>query len=605
MLMCMRMVSGFNQYSISFNQLMVFGKPSVKVLVLYVQCGVSKVWIRCIEGSGWIRSIHFMDMAKVKMVTFTVDLYHDGYFISNLLQYVYGEHRVINDLNFEACVRDVDAEKCAGKRGKKQQPKDHTEPSNSDGNKSKEPIGDKGKEPVGDKAKEPSNKGKTDGLFDHEVGLKDHYSGLVEYGKAVLDFNRGSTCYMDLEVRDDGLTYFKRWLIGNAMEIKSLYPDHKCCRNYNLGSLVTFKWVAHHHVREIIDNPWISYKYMQNSIKEKFMINVSLGQCRREKQMALFDHEGGLKDHYSRLWQYRQAVLDSNPGSTCHMNLEGLIDAVGAWLSEAEHRQCTRHIYANFKKKLCGLQFKRLFWLIALSTMDQQLLNNMAKIKSMDEKAYNWLIEKNLNTWCRAYFEQDKGTAAFENGILESFNSRILSARGEPIITMLEDIRIYLMQRVWFINKTAMELQDSITPFARRQLEAFKIKQRSWVVYPSGFRVVEVRRYDESFGVNIHLKKYVCRMWELTGIPCVHAVAAYTHLKLEPKLGVLAAGEQQKQTVPKIQDQNLKISMRICQMKKQERGQIQELRGLLQQERESICSSWRILLQAGEDLMQQ
>nr|GEZ64259.1 hypothetical protein [Tanacetum cinerariifolium] len=50
---------------------------------------------------------------------------------------------------FVKCGRDVDAGKYAGKRGKKQQPKDHTETSNSNGNK--------GKEPIGDKAKDPSN----------------------------------------------------------------------------------------------------------------------------------------------------------------------------------------------------------------------------------------------------------------------------------------------------------------------------------------------------------------------------------------------------------------------------------------------------------------
>ena len=52
------------------------------------------------------------------------------------------------------------------------------------------------------------------------------------------------------------------------------------------------------------------------------MTNVSLGQCQRAKQDALYDHEGGLIDHYSKLWQYRQAVLESNPGSTYHMDLE-------------------------------------------------------------------------------------------------------------------------------------------------------------------------------------------------------------------------------------------------------------------------------------------
>ncbi|GJY56928.1 hypothetical protein Tco_0456043 [Tanacetum coccineum] len=86
-----------------------------------------------------------------------------------------------------------------------------------------------------------------------------------------------------------------------SFQIKTLYPDHKCCGNYNLEALVTYRWIAEHYAREIIVNPWVSYKYMQNSIRKKFLINVTLGQCKREKQTALFDHEGGLIDHYSRL----------------------------------------------------------------------------------------------------------------------------------------------------------------------------------------------------------------------------------------------------------------------------------------------------------------
>nr|GEU96676.1 hypothetical protein [Tanacetum cinerariifolium] len=267
------------------------------------------------------------------------------------------------------------------------------------------------------------------------------------------------------------------------------------------ASWMRTEWIAEHYAREIIDNPWVSFNYMHNSIRSNFMINVSLGQYKRAKQATLFDHEGGLIDHYSKIWQYRQAVLDSNPGSTCHINLEekddgltyfkrfyGLLEAVKIWLPDAEHRQCTRHIYADFKKKWSGLQFKRLFWKAAASSMNEQFLKVMEEIKALDDNAYTWLVDHDPNTWCRAYFEVDRSCAAFENRIFESFNSKILSARGKPIITMLEDIRVYRMQRVWFLNKTAMELNDSITPFAKRHLEFMKIRQRKWVVYASGFQ---------------------------------------------------------------------------------------------------------------------
>ncbi|GJR24919.1 calcium/proton exchanger [Tanacetum coccineum] len=61
---------------------------------------------------------------------------------------------------------------------------------------------------------------------------------------------------------------------------------------------------------------------MKAAIREKFLINVSLGQCKRAKQRALYDFEGGLIEHYARLWEYRQAILDTNPGSTCILDDE-------------------------------------------------------------------------------------------------------------------------------------------------------------------------------------------------------------------------------------------------------------------------------------------
>ncbi|GKA51458.1 hypothetical protein Tco_0744654 [Tanacetum coccineum] len=61
---------------------------------------------------------------------------------------------------------------------------------------------------------------------------------------------------------------------------------------------------------------------MKADIREKFLINVSLGQCKRAKHRAIYDFEGGLIKHYARLWEYRQAILDTNLGSTCILDHE-------------------------------------------------------------------------------------------------------------------------------------------------------------------------------------------------------------------------------------------------------------------------------------------
>ncbi|GKA13491.1 zinc finger, PMZ-type containing protein [Tanacetum coccineum] len=99
----------------------------------------------------------------------------------------------------------------------------------------------------------------------------------------------------------------------------------------------------------------------------------------------------------------------------------------------------------------------------------------------------------------------------------------------KPIITMLEEIRLYIIQRLVAMNKLAFSLEDTIIP---------SIRKREWVVYPSGFQELEVRKGDQSYAVSLQHKVCQCRLWELSGIPCVHVVAAYMHVGTDLDAGV-------------------------------------------------------------------
>ncbi|GKA37644.1 hypothetical protein Tco_0724209 [Tanacetum coccineum] len=94
---------------------------------------------------------------------------------------------------------------------------------------------------------------------------------------------------------------------------KSKISADKQAKGKPICSLVTYKWIAHQFAKEIITDPFITLLKMKVAIREKFLINVSLGQCKRAKQKALFDFEGGLIEHYGRLWEYKHvgvAVAD-------------------------------------------------------------------------------------------------------------------------------------------------------------------------------------------------------------------------------------------------------------------------------------------------------
>nr|GEW90278.1 hypothetical protein [Tanacetum cinerariifolium] len=242
-------------------------------------------------------------------------------------------------------------------------------------------------------------------------------------------------------------------------------------------------------------NPKSKGTHKSKGTPKQFMINVSIGQCKRTKQMAVYDHESGLIDHYEKLWDYIDKLLTIIPSflvdlevetldggktvfrrmyicftafrrvigldgcflsSTCRGELLtamgrdsnnqmfptawGLEEAVIDLLPHGEHRMCVRHIYVNFKKKWTGLHYKTLLW-----------------------------------------------------------------------------------------GATTSSLED---------IEKLKVKQRHWVVVVSGFQEFEVRKANDRFGVNLQQRTCTCKWWNLSSIPCVHVVAAYCFLNQDVVAGV-------------------------------------------------------------------
>nr|GEX03303.1 F-box domain, leucine-rich repeat domain, L domain-like protein [Tanacetum cinerariifolium] len=217
-------------------------------------------------------------------------------------------------------------------------------------------------------------------------------------------------------------------------------------------------------------------------------------------------------DNFGRLF------LDSNPRSTCRLDVD-----------ESNTSRTFKRIYISFKgvkdgwlagcRKVIGLNgcFLKHTYDLALNdgtcitiisdSHKAQFKAHIDNIRQINQQAYEYLVARDPNSWSRAFFEMDRRCAAFENDISESFNRAILDQRSKPIITMLEEIRLYITHRLFQMNKVAFSLEATITPSIRKRLEALKEKQRFWIVYPSGFKELEVRCGDDSFGVNLQHKK--------------------------------------------------------------------------------------------------
>ena len=130
-----------------------------------------------------------------------------------------------------------------------------------------------------------------------------------------------------------------------------------------------------------------------------------------------------------------------------HLIVHGLLEVVKDVIPYAEHRQCARHIYENFKRVFSGVEFRNLFWNTAKASYQLDYERIMNEIKAANPNAYDYLIKKDPKTWSRAFFGFNCACEAVENGFSECFNAILVKVRSKPIITMLEAIRVILMER--------------------------------------------------------------------------------------------------------------------------------------------------------------
>ncbi|KAL3739543.1 hypothetical protein ACJRO7_020885 [Eucalyptus globulus] len=209
-----------------------------------------------------------------------------------------------------------------------------------------------------------------------------------------------------------------------------------------------------------------------------------------------------VESEASWTWFLTRLFIDLNVGTGEDWTFisdkqKGLMNAV-SWLSpQAEHRNCARHIYANWKKQHKGDALKNLFWRAVRCTFEADFDLVMADLKMECPKGYEDFMRQDPKHFCRAFIRTGTKCDAVENNLSETFNGYICIPRAKPILEMLEEIRAMLMERMT----------------ERSQL----------MVEGDGNRFV----------VDLARKTCACREWDISGISCRHAICCIAFMKLE------------------------------------------------------------------------
>ena len=91
-------------------------------------------------------------------------------------------------------------------------------------------------------------------------------------------------------------------------------------------------------------------------------------------------------------------------------------------------------------------------WKVATASHVNAWEKIMLEFKGVNEEAFKHLIKITLSYWTKSRLSTSTISDTLLNNMSEPFNSKFITARAEPIVIMLEEIRVYLMQR-WESNK--------------------------------------------------------------------------------------------------------------------------------------------------------
>ncbi|GJX45542.1 hypothetical protein Tco_0262218 [Tanacetum coccineum] len=355
------------------------------------------------------------------------------------------------------------------------------------------------------------------------------------------------------------VTYTKecRW------EVRTLIEDHTCIQSRAIKAC-TYRFLVDHVIKSLVTNPDIPVRAVQDQIQKQFEVGVSKMKAFRAKRIASDIITGSYREQYSLLREYAQELINQNPGTTVWINVQqepnpesltrtfrrvyvclGALKQVfracgreilglhgcfmsGPWPSQiltavgvdanngiypvayaiveaeskafwcwflnllgedlaiasvfpsAEHGYCVRHIHENMKSQFKGGVYKEMLWNAAKATSKGEFKKKMGRAKC------DLLI----------------------NNICEVFNMQLFDGRDQPIITCLEYIREYFMNRIVVVQKVIAKTVRPLTPFVTKIFDAIK-------------------------------KRLLSTMkWELTRIPCKHDVAAIYNMS-ENSMGVV------------------------------------------------------------------
>ncbi|XP_016435975.1 uncharacterized protein LOC107762158 [Nicotiana tabacum] len=293
--------------------------------------------------------------------------------------------------------------------------------------------------------------------------------------------------------------------------------------------------------------------FLKGKCKGMLLVAVAQDSCKHVYPLAWAVVDKETKITWQWFMENLKASLDLKDGEgyTFMSDMpKGVLDVVRNVCPQSYHRYCARHIEANWSKKWNTDEMKKLMWWCSWSTYEEEFKDMLKQLGEVSEDAVRDLLNYPPVTWCRAYFDTQCKNPIMDNNFTESFNSWILEARHKPIVKMLEDIRVKVMNQLkdraeevnsWRgeYNPYAMELYNDYREMTSKCKENFNVER--------GFKISEgedkhtvileqkraylYKKQDSTLGIHWWYSK---QAWQLVSQHKLQHVRGERFWKVEP-----------------------------------------------------------------------
>ncbi|KAH9671714.1 SWIM-type domain-containing protein [Citrus sinensis] len=303
----------------------------------------------------------------------------------------------------------------------------------------------------------------------------------------------------------------------------------------NLNGLVSLK----------VGNTFESFALLREvmvkyAIQEGFELNRIKNDGVRAKKIALKNLGANHIACYGKLLKYAHILMKMNRGACVKGPYRGVLLSVVALDADSGIFPLAFCICEVENYDSWGYFLSLLYEFIGAN--DHSAANQydfekaMSQIRAKDQNCYEWLRKIPPAQWSRSGFDHHVKYDHVTNNMTESFNKWVDEVRNKPVLTILEHIRRQLMVRMLKKYQLGETWQDHLTPYARERLNQSSNEARRIKVFGGRGELFECCQAGyRNFLVHITDGTCECGMWQVSGVPCKHAVAAILHKGGQPE----------------------------------------------------------------------